>query len=152
MIELATGEFPYPKWDSVFQLLTYVLKNDPPSVPESLKKPTLDATIETIAFDDPVLKPDNWKFSPEFRDFVNQCLRRDFHERPKYQALKVCAGNVTLGIVDHNCLFQFRIISTDIKRSQYVCINDHPMLDLHSFLMGEVSKISRAEIRFRSKV
>ncbi|THD22321.1 putative Dual specificity mitogen-activated protein kinase kinase, partial [Fasciola hepatica] len=86
MIELATGEFPYPKWDSVFQLLTYVLKNDPPSVPERLPRPT--ATAEAVVLDDPVLKPGNWEFSSDFRDFVNQCLRRDFHERPKYQALK----------------------------------------------------------------
>ncbi|VDP84742.1 unnamed protein product [Echinostoma caproni] len=82
MVELATGEFPYPKWDSVFQLLTYVLKNDPPSVPERLPRPGGDIVI------DPAVEPDNWEFSPEFRDFVNQCLRRDFHERPKYQALK----------------------------------------------------------------
>lgn len=29
-IELATGKFPYPKWKSVFEQLSQVVKEDPP--------------------------------------------------------------------------------------------------------------------------
>lgn len=29
-IEVATGKFPYPKWKSVFDQLTQVVKGDPP--------------------------------------------------------------------------------------------------------------------------
>jgi len=29
-IELATGKFPYPKWKSVFDQLSQVVKEDPP--------------------------------------------------------------------------------------------------------------------------
>ncbi|CAH8536293.1 unnamed protein product [Schistosoma turkestanicum] len=38
LIELATGQFPYPTWNSVFEQLTCVLHNDPPSLPEYLPK------------------------------------------------------------------------------------------------------------------
>ena len=30
LIELATGKFPYPKWNSVFEQLTQVVHGDPP--------------------------------------------------------------------------------------------------------------------------
>lgn len=33
--ELATGRFPYPKWNSVFDQLTQVVKGDPPQLSNS---------------------------------------------------------------------------------------------------------------------
>lgn len=48
-IETATGRFPYPKWNSVFDQLTQVVQGDPPCLNDS-------------------------RFSAEFIDFVNTWL------------------------------------------------------------------------------
>lgn len=47
--ELATGRFPYPKWNSVFDQLTQVVKGDPPHLSNSEER----------------------QFSPKFIQFVN---------------------------------------------------------------------------------
>lgn len=47
--ELATGRFPYPKWNSVFDQLTQVVRGDPPQLSNS----------------------DERRFSPMFIFFVN---------------------------------------------------------------------------------
>ncbi len=47
--ELATGRFPYPKWNSVFDQLTQVVKGDPPQLSNSEER----------------------QFSPKFIQFVN---------------------------------------------------------------------------------
>lgn len=47
--ELATGRFPYPKWNSVFDQLTQVVRGDPPQLSNS----------------------DERRFSPKFIAFVN---------------------------------------------------------------------------------
>lgn len=47
--ELATGRFPYPKWNSVFDQLTQVVKGDPPQLSNS----------------------EDRQFSPKFINFVN---------------------------------------------------------------------------------
>lgn len=47
--ELATGRFPYPKWNSVFDQLTQVVKGDPPQLSNSEER----------------------EFSPSFINFVN---------------------------------------------------------------------------------
>jgi len=47
--ELATGRFPYPKWNSVFDQLTQVVKGDPPQLSSSEER----------------------QFSPKFINFVN---------------------------------------------------------------------------------
>lgn len=62
LIETATGRFPYPKWNSVFDQLTQVVQGDPPCLNDS-------------------------RFSPEFIDFVNTCLLKDYELRPKYTKL-----------------------------------------------------------------
>ena len=46
--EVATGKFPYPKWNSVFDQLTQVVQGDPPKIPEN-----------------------DHRFSDEFINFVN---------------------------------------------------------------------------------
>lgn len=65
LIEVATGRFPYPKWNSVFDQLTQVIEGDPPRLTSS---------------------PDAI-FSTEFVDFVNTCLIKDVESRPKYNTL-----------------------------------------------------------------
>ncbi|XP_039263192.2 dual specificity mitogen-activated protein kinase kinase 4-like [Styela clava] len=65
MIELATGKFPYPKWNSVFDQLTQVVKGDPPTLHNS----------------------DDRFFSDGFLTFVNTCLIKDTERRPKYGRL-----------------------------------------------------------------
>lgn len=64
LIEAATGKFPYPKWNSVFDQLTQVIEGDPPR-----------------------LTSENGNFSQEFVDFVNTCLIKDVESRPKYNFL-----------------------------------------------------------------
>ncbi|CDQ61268.1 unnamed protein product [Oncorhynchus mykiss] len=63
--ELATGRFPYPKWNSVFDQLTQVVKGEPPQLTNS----------------------EDRQFSPKFINFVNLCLTKDESKRPKYKEL-----------------------------------------------------------------
>uniref|UniRef100_A0A665X0Y5 mitogen-activated protein kinase kinase n=1 Tax=Echeneis naucrates TaxID=173247 RepID=A0A665X0Y5_ECHNA len=63
--ELATGRFPYPKWNSVFDQLTQVVKGEPPQLSNSEER----------------------QFSPKFISFVNLCLTKDESKRPKYKEL-----------------------------------------------------------------
>ncbi|XP_063683241.1 dual specificity mitogen-activated protein kinase kinase 2-like [Bolinopsis microptera] len=63
VIELATGKFPFPPWNSVFDQLTSVVEGRPPSLPET------------------------GDFSDNFRDFVVKCLIKDVDARPKYREL-----------------------------------------------------------------
>ncbi|XP_014252104.1 dual specificity mitogen-activated protein kinase kinase 7-like [Cimex lectularius] len=63
LVELATGVFPYPGCESDFEVLSRVLQDEPPSLPE------------------------DQDFSPHFRDFVKSCLSKDYRVRPKYRKL-----------------------------------------------------------------
>jgi len=63
LIELATGKFPYPKWNSVFEQLTQVVNGDPPQL-----TPNSNGN----------------RFTMEFINFVNLCLMKDETVRPKY--------------------------------------------------------------------
>ncbi|BET01043.1 mitogen-activated protein kinase kinase [Nesidiocoris tenuis] len=62
LVELATGMFPYKDCKSDFEVLSRVLQDEPPKLP-------------------------NNNFSPEFHAFVEACLRKDYHQRPKYNKL-----------------------------------------------------------------
>lgn len=64
LVELATGEFPYKDCKCDFEVLSRVLKDDPPCLPN-----------------DPA------RFSPEFQNFVSLCLTKDYLHRPKYRKL-----------------------------------------------------------------
>ncbi|XP_046660034.1 dual specificity mitogen-activated protein kinase kinase 4 isoform X2 [Homalodisca vitripennis] len=66
LMEVATGRFPYPKWNSVFEQLYQVVQGEPPR-----------------------LSPcDNGNhFSEEFVSFVNTCLIKEELQRPKYNRL-----------------------------------------------------------------
>merc|ERR1719507_566225 len=66
LIELATGCFPYPKWNSVFEQLQQVVHGDPPRL-----DPKTNGSVFTI----------------EFVNFVNTCLIKDETQRPKYTRL-----------------------------------------------------------------
>uniref|UniRef100_A0A3Q0KIT8 mitogen-activated protein kinase kinase n=1 Tax=Schistosoma mansoni TaxID=6183 RepID=A0A3Q0KIT8_SCHMA len=98
LIELSTGQFPYPAWNSVFEQLTCVLHNDPPSLPEYLPKSiqtsSSTTTLVNIEYSNHSISNNSNEscssttdFSSEFRDFVSQCLEKDVRCRPKYQAL-----------------------------------------------------------------
>ncbi|XP_064458543.1 dual specificity mitogen-activated protein kinase kinase 7-like [Ornithodoros turicata] len=63
MVELATGQFPYKDCKTDFEVLSRVLQDEPPSLPEDRS------------------------FSPEFCSFVKECLTKDYRERPKYRKL-----------------------------------------------------------------
>ena len=58
LIELATGRFPYPKWNSVFEQLTQVVHGDPPQLTA-------------------VNSPNGNKFTMDFINFVNLCLMKE---------------------------------------------------------------------------
>ncbi|XP_050695638.1 dual specificity mitogen-activated protein kinase kinase 4-like isoform X3 [Eriocheir sinensis] len=66
LMELATGSFPYPKWNSVFEQLTQVVQGEPPRLSPNENGNT---------------------FSEEFVSFVNTCLIKDESSRPKYRQL-----------------------------------------------------------------
>ncbi|XP_020632934.1 dual specificity mitogen-activated protein kinase kinase 6-like [Orbicella faveolata] len=63
MIELATGKFPYTQWKTPFEQLKQVVHEPSPTL------------------------PDGGPYSDEFRDFIVQCLKKDYHERPNYVLL-----------------------------------------------------------------
>jgi len=65
LVEISTGQFPYPPWNSVFDQLQQVVHGDPP-----------------------LLTPNRHPyFSLEFINFVNHCLIKDEGQRPKYKQL-----------------------------------------------------------------
>ncbi|XP_073951409.1 dual specificity mitogen-activated protein kinase kinase 7-like isoform X2 [Choristoneura fumiferana] len=63
LVELATGVFPYMNCQNDFEVLTKVISDDPPQLPEESN------------------------FSPEFKSFVSQCLTKNYRQRPKYAKL-----------------------------------------------------------------
>ncbi|XP_075989353.1 dual specificity mitogen-activated protein kinase kinase 7-like isoform X2 [Anticarsia gemmatalis] len=63
LVELATGVFPYRDCQSDFQVLSRVITDDPPKLPEDSD------------------------FTPEFKSFVSQCLTKNYRQRPKYNKL-----------------------------------------------------------------
>ncbi|CAH2242471.1 jg20455 [Pararge aegeria aegeria] len=63
LVELATGVFPYRDCQNDFEVLTRVIADDPPQL------------------------PDDRQFTPEFKSFVSQCLTKNYRQRPKYAKL-----------------------------------------------------------------
>ncbi|XP_066994275.2 dual specificity mitogen-activated protein kinase kinase 7 isoform X2 [Anabrus simplex] len=63
LVELATGTFPYKDCKTDFEVLTKVLQDDPPSL------------------------PNDESFSTEFHSFVTCCLTKNYRNRPKYKKL-----------------------------------------------------------------
>jgi len=57
LIELATGDFPYPKWGTPFEQLKLVVNGNPPRLPS------------------------DGQFSAEFEDFISKCLQKDYTDR-----------------------------------------------------------------------
>ncbi|XP_045542626.1 dual specificity mitogen-activated protein kinase kinase 7 isoform X2 [Papilio machaon] len=79
LVELATGVFPYRNCQNDFEVLTRVIADDPPQL------------------------PDTSDFTPEFKSFVSQCLTKNYRQRPKYPKLlehpfvvKSCRSNVSV--------------------------------------------------------
>ncbi|KAL3273952.1 hypothetical protein HHI36_015375 [Cryptolaemus montrouzieri] len=62
LIELSTGEFPYPKWGTPFEQLKQVVKDDPPRLPAG-------------------------EFSTDFEDFISKCLQKKYTDRWNYSQL-----------------------------------------------------------------
>lgn len=64
MCELSIGRFPYEESPgNFFMQLKRVCEDDPPRL------------------------PDGPRFSDEYRDFIVQCLQKDYQKRPNYSAL-----------------------------------------------------------------
>ncbi|XP_018577335.1 dual specificity mitogen-activated protein kinase kinase 4 isoform X1 [Anoplophora glabripennis] len=66
LMEVATGHFPYKRWSSVFDQLHEVVNGEPPRL-------TTNHNANT--------------FTAEFVNFVNTCLLKNEHQRPKYKQL-----------------------------------------------------------------
>ena len=83
LIELATGKFPYPKWNSVFEQLTQVSL--------LLEGLLLKSRLQVVHGDPPQLTSNNNGveniFTIDFINFVNLCLMKDEAVRPKYTKL-----------------------------------------------------------------
>ncbi|XP_069123011.1 dual specificity mitogen-activated protein kinase kinase 6-like isoform X2 [Argopecten irradians] len=62
LIEIATGKFPYPSWKTPFEQLKQVVQDPPPTLPPG-------------------------EFSPEFDDFVKNCLQKSVKDRMNYEQL-----------------------------------------------------------------
>ncbi|CAH1793797.1 unnamed protein product [Owenia fusiformis] len=62
LIELATGKFPYAHWKTPFEQLKQVVEDDPPRLPQD-------------------------QFSADFDDFMVNCLKKEYKERPTYPML-----------------------------------------------------------------
>ncbi|KAG5452666.1 Dual specificity mitogen-activated protein kinase kinase 4 [Clonorchis sinensis] len=126
MVELATGQFPYPAWNSVFEQLTCVLNGDPPCLPErlpSFSRLHLSGSTTTVSEVDTKMESggldDDSDFSSEFRDFVSQCLQKDVRSRPKYHTLM-------------NHAFYQRGLSEKVDVGAYFCTTlDKVPLDLN---------------------
>lgn len=63
LVELATGNFPYPRWGTPFDQLKQVVIGDPPRLPK------------------------DEGFSTEIQDLISQCLQKDYTQRPSYNVL-----------------------------------------------------------------
>eukprot|EP01135_Chromosphaera_perkinsii_P006760 Nk52_evm8s578 gene=Nk52_evmTU8s578 len=61
IVEMVTGQYPYPRTDSVFAMLTCIVNKPSPDISD--------------------------RCSPALADFVAQCLRKEPDERPTYQQL-----------------------------------------------------------------
>ncbi|CAG0917059.1 unnamed protein product [Notodromas monacha] len=73
VMELATGKFPYPKWNTVFEQVAQVVDGCSPRL-----KPEYPAGE---------MGPDPVTFSTELVDFVNFCLTKNVSCRPRYPEL-----------------------------------------------------------------
>jgi mitogen-activated protein kinase kinase 7 len=62
LVELATGEYPFKKCTNDFEVMSTILKDEPPKLEGS-------------------------QFSQNFKEFVRQCLIKDVKKRPKYNVL-----------------------------------------------------------------
>ncbi|KAG2609396.1 mitogen-activated protein kinase kinase 2-like [Panicum virgatum] len=62
ILECATGNFPFPPFDSFYELLVAVVDQPPPSAPAD-------------------------QFSPEFCSFISACIQKDAKDRSSAQAL-----------------------------------------------------------------
>jgi len=62
ILEIATGRYPYNHARGFFEQLKSICTDKPPRLPPG-------------------------RFSPEFEDFINQCLNKDYQSRPKYDIL-----------------------------------------------------------------
>ncbi|KAF7993098.1 hypothetical protein HCN44_005879 [Aphidius gifuensis] len=62
LVELATGQFPYKLWSTPFEQLKEVVKEPSPKLPKG-------------------------KFTPEFEELINECLKKDYPTRPNYSQL-----------------------------------------------------------------
>jgi len=62
LIEIATGTHPYAKWKTPFEQLKQVVVEPPPRLPPG-------------------------RFSSDFEEFVDLCLKKEYRKRPKYAEL-----------------------------------------------------------------
>jgi len=82
LIEIATGKFPYPQWNSVFDQLTQVVHGDPPRLISSYGRSPNHADSSkngNLIQEGP--------FSDEFVNLVNTCMQKEARQRPKYSKL-----------------------------------------------------------------
>lgn len=95
MIEIATGKFPYNNWKTPFDQLKQVVKEKSPRLP--------------------ITSP----YSPELQDFINQCLVKNYINRPKY-----------INLLEHT----------------FIVESDKREVDMSSFVCGVLDKTSEGEV------
>lgn len=81
LIEISTGKFPYPQWNSVFDQLTQVVHGDPPKLISNYAKSATSAPSKkgNLIQECP--------YSEEFVNLVNTCMQKEARQRPKYSKL-----------------------------------------------------------------
>lgn len=89
MLEVATGRYPYQNARDFFEQLKSICADEPPKLTRG-------------------------RFTPTFEDFIGQCLRKDYNNRPKYGTIEMhpfISSNRNLDIRD----FTEKVLSYEIK-------------------------------------
>lgn len=66
ILEMATGNYPYPSYKTYIEMLQLIMNEPAPQIP-----------------------PENLDFSDDFKDFINQCLKKNAKERASAVSLLV---------------------------------------------------------------
>lgn len=66
ILEMATGSYPYPSYKSYIEMLQLIMNEPAPQIPEN-----------------------NQDFSDDFKDFINQCLKKNSKDRASAVSLLV---------------------------------------------------------------
>uniref|UniRef100_A0A8C4HYG6 mitogen-activated protein kinase kinase n=1 Tax=Dicentrarchus labrax TaxID=13489 RepID=A0A8C4HYG6_DICLA len=89
LYELATGRFPYPKWNSVFDQLTQVVRGDPPQLSNSDERRNAAAICRSRRHSERLLTKDESR-RPKYKELLKDPFIQMYEERSVDVAGYVC--------------------------------------------------------------